>query len=287
MSLQKYFALLNTIDTGSISKAAQKLGYTQSAVSRMIADLEREWGVELLRRGHGGVEVTSEGQQLLPAIRTIAAGCSELDYTVRELHGIQTGLLRIGTFTTVEDCWIPGLLKSFQNLYPNISFSLIHSESYEQIEQWIRRGQVDCGFVRMPVASDLQIHFLKRDQLAAVLPPMHTLANAQVYPTAQLKNESIIKLESDREISRFLEGFPVQYEVSSDHTIFSMVEAGVGVCIMHSLMADNCRYHVVWKPLDRTEYRDIGIATGKTSHLSSVARLFVEHVCNTLNPQDT
>ena len=282
MSLQKYFALLGAIDAGSISKAAQQLGYTQSAVSRMIADLEQEWGVELLRRSRAGIEVTSEGEQLLPAIRAIAAGCEDLDYSIRELHGIQTGLIRVGTFTTVEDCWIPMLLKSFQKQYPNISFKLMHSDNYEQIEHWIRRGQVDCGFVRMRAASDLQVHFLRRDQLAAVLPPEHALAAQAEYPTAQLKNESIIRLETDREISRFLEGLPIQYEVSSDHTIFSMVESGVGMCIMHSLMADNCRYHVVWKPLDKTEYRDIGIATGKDAHLSSAAKLFVSHVCNTL-----
>lgn len=285
MSLQKYFALLSTVETGSISKAARQLGYTQSAVSRMIADLEQEWGVELLRRSRSGIEITSEGQQILPALRAIAAGCSELDYTVKELHGIQTGLVKVGTFTTAEDCWIPALLKSFQKLYPNIAFNLINGESYEQIEEWIRRGQVDCGFVRMPAASDLQVRFLKQDHLAAVLPPEHPLANAAVYPMAQLKNETLIKLKIDREIGRFLEGLTVQYEVSSDHTIFSMVESGVGVSIMHSLMAEDCRYQVVWKPIDQTEYRDIGIATGKSAHLSSVTKLFVEHVCTTLGQQ--
>lgn len=285
MSLQKYMALLASVDTGSMSKAALQLGYTQSAVSRMIADLEQDWGVELLRRGRAGIEITSDGQQLLPVIRSIAADCAELDYTVRELHGIQTGLIRVGTFTTAADCWIPALLKSFQQLYPNIAFNLINSESYDQIEDWIRRGQVDCGFVRLPAASDLQVRFLKRDMLAAVLPPEHKLANAPVYPVEQLKNECIIKLKIDREISRFLEGFPVQYEVSSDHTILSMVESGVGVSIMHSLMADACRYKVVWKPLDREEYRDIGIATGKNAHLSSATRLFVDHVCTQSAPK--
>lgn len=279
MSIQKYLALLHTVDAGSISKAAQKLGYTQSAVSRMIADLEREWGVELLRRGRGGITVTSEGMQLLPRIRSVVSDCAELDYTVRELHGIHTGLVRVGAFTTVEDCWLPGLLKSFQNLYPQISFKLLHSESYGQVEEWIRRGQVDCGFVRLPCAPDLEARFLKRDQLAVVLPPDHPLADAEVYPAQRLKEEAIIRLETDREISRFLADIPVRYQVSSDHTIFSLVESGVGMCVMHALMEENCRYRVVWKPLDRTEYRDLGIATGKGTHLSGAAKLFVEHVC--------
>lgn len=282
MNLQKYIALLTTVETGSISKAAAQLGYTQSAVSRMVADLETQWGVSLLHRSRAGIEITAEGQQLLPIIRSIAAGCSELSYTVQELHGIQTGLIRVGAFTTVADCWIPGLLKSFQELYPNISFKLLSAESYEEIEDWIRHGKVDCGFVRMDAAADLQTRFLKQDMLMAVLPENHPLAHAPVYPVERLQEEPLIKLRIDREISRFLEGFPVQYEVSSDHTILSMVESGIGVSVMHGLMADTRRYKVVWKPLDKSEYRDIGIAISKTARLSSAASLFVEHVCNQL-----
>ena len=279
MSLQKYKALLCAVETGSISAAAVQLGYTQSAVSRMIADLEQEWGIMLLHRSRSGIEVTAEGKLLLPIVRAVAAGCSELDLAIQELHGIQTGLVRVGTFTTVAECWIPGLLKSFGTLYPNISFDLINSDSYMEIEDWIRHGKVDCGFVRMDAAADLDARFLQRDCLTAVLPVNHPLASEPVFPVEQMKRESLIKLKIDREISRFLDGVPVRYEVSSDHTILSMVESGIGVSIMHSLIAESPRYQILWKPLDRTEYRDIGIATAKNIRLSAAAGLFVEHVC--------
>lgn len=279
MSLQKYKALLAAVDTGSISKAAQQLGYTQSAVSRMIADLEQEWSVELLRRSRSGIEVTSEGQQLLPVVRAIADSCADLDYTIQELHGIQTGMIRVGTFATFSDSLLPQLLRSFRDLYPNISFKVLGGESYGQIEDWIRHGQVDCGFIRAKAPADLQFHFLKRDTLSCVLPTDHPLAAMDVIPVERLKKEPLIRLKTDREISRFLDGFPVQYEVSSDNTILSMVEAGLGVSVMHGLMAAGCRHNVVWRPLDRSEQRDIGIATAKNTRLSSAARLFVEHVC--------
>ena len=92
MSLQKYQALLKTVELGSISRAAEQLGYTQSAISRMIAVLEAEWDMEVLHRGRGGLELTSEGRQLLPVLQSIVADCGELDNTVREIHGVQTGL---------------------------------------------------------------------------------------------------------------------------------------------------------------------------------------------------
>lgn len=283
MSLQKYQAFLAAVEQGSISSAAASLGYTQSAVSRMLADLEQEWAVVLLHRSRSGITLTAEGQQLLPVIRSICAGCNALESTVRELHGIQAGLVRVGTFTTVADCWIPALLCSFREKYPNISFKLINFETYEEIEEQIRQGKVDCGFVRLEAAADLDVRFLKQDSLTAVLPTNHPMAQEKVFPVARLKNEALIKLKTDREISRFLDGLPVQYEVSSDHTILSMVESGIGVSVMHGLMMDSDRYKVVWKPLDHTAVREIGIATARDIHLSAAANLFVEHVCKELN----
>lgn len=283
MSLQKYKALLKTVELGSVSRAAEELGYTQSAVSRMIADLEADWGTEVLRRSRAGIELTSVGQQLIPLVRAVTADCMELEYTVRELHGLHTGLIRVGTFTTVADRWIPDLLKSFQQMYPNITFKVVNSETYDEIEDWIRHGKVDCGFVRLPAANDLSVRFLKRDMLVAVLPPEHPMTQLQVVPVERLGDEPFIKLKIDREISQFLDRLPnapaIRYEVSSDHTILSMVECGLGISIMHSLMADTDRYRVCWKRLDRDQYRDIGIATAKNARLSGAARLFVDYVC--------
>lgn len=280
MSFQKYQALLAAVEHGSISAAATALGYTQSAISRMIADLEQEWDIVLLHRSRSGITLTAEGIQLIPVLRAISASCNALDTTVRELHGIQTGLVRVGTFTTVADCWIPDLLRSFGEKYPHISFKLLNFESYEEIEEQIRHGKVDCGFVRLEAAADLNVRFLKQDQLTVVLPADHPLAEADVFPVSQLSNEPLIKLKTDREISRFLDGLPVQYEVSSDHTILSMVESGLGISVMHGLMQESNRYRVVWKPLSHTETRDIAIATAKDLRLSAAARLFVEHVCS-------
>ena len=72
--IHKYLAYLKTIETGSITQAAAELGYTQSAVSRMIADLEEHWDVPLLTRNRSGIEISSEGTQLLPILQSIVKG---------------------------------------------------------------------------------------------------------------------------------------------------------------------------------------------------------------------
>ena len=186
MSLQKYTALLKTVELGSFSLAAEQMGYTQPAVSKMIADLETEWNVELLRRSRAGLEASSVCLQLLPILRAIQADCEALNFTVAEIHGIHSGLVRVGIFTSVADMWIPHLLKTFQQQYPNIEFDLINMESYAEIENSIRHGKIDCGFVRLPTVNELESHFLMRDELVAVLPPDHPLADTSVFPVAQL-----------------------------------------------------------------------------------------------------
>ena len=282
MSLQKYKAFVAAVELGSISRAAERLGYTQSAVSRMIVDLETQWEMELLRRGTGGVQLTSAGQQLLPALRAVTEDCRLLEDTLREMKGMQAGMLRLGTFTTAADRWIPDLLKAFAKEYPNITFKLYNSESYDEIQDWIRHGQVDCGFVCLPAANDLQATSLKRDMLVAVLPEDHPLAGEKTLSVAQLSGEPIIKLRKDREISQFLEHLPepprICYEVSSDHTVLSMVENGLGISIMHSLIADTDRYRVVWKELDQPNFREIGVAVPRNARLTAPVKTFIEFI---------
>lgn len=284
MNVQKYIALLKVAELGSISLVAEQMGYTQPAVSRMITDLEKAWQIDLLRRNRYGVEPSSECLQLMPLLRAIEADCKALDFTISEFHGAQAGLVRVGIFTSVADMWIPRLLKSFQKKYPKIEFDLVNTNTYAEIETCIRQGKVDCGFVSLPTASDLDAYFLMRDELVAVLPTNHPLAKASEFPIRDLEGAPFIMLRerADYEVSHFLEHIPytpvVKYEVGNEHTILSMVECGLGISITHSLIADNPRYKVVHKRFDFGQHRDIAIAISKNARVSRAAQLFVDHV---------
>ena len=96
MSIRKYIAYLKTIETGSITHAAAQLGYTQSAISRMIADLEDSWGVKLLTRNRSGIEISSEGLTLLPKLQAICKDYEDLNYAISELHGLSSGSIGWG-----------------------------------------------------------------------------------------------------------------------------------------------------------------------------------------------
>ena len=114
MNLQKYLSFVKTVEYGSFTKAAEILNYTQSGVSRMIADLEKEWGITLLERSKSGVKPTSDGMKLLPYVQNLCADFDKLKMQADELNGLQSGLIRIGTISSVATHWLPNIIKKFQ-----------------------------------------------------------------------------------------------------------------------------------------------------------------------------
>lgn len=283
MSIRKYIAYLRTVETGSITQTANELGYTQSAVSKMIADLESEWQVKLLTRGRSGIELTSDGLTLLPAIRAVVKEYNELGFTVSELHGLRSGLLRIGCFTSLSTSVLPRILKSFHRNYPNIRIQLFNGE-YGDISGWLRRGTVDCGFLAMPAGSEFETTFLLRDSFVAILPEGHPLAGASVFPVSRLPQEDFIKLSEPLalETDAFLDSIPakprIAYEATNDFALLAMVESGLGMSIVHDLILHPKHYRVARLPLDVAQHRDVGVAIKKGVAPSSITKLFIEHL---------
>ena len=288
MSIRKYIAFLRAVETGSITQTANELGYTQSAVSKMVADLESEWQVRLLNRGRSGIDLTSEGQTLLPAIRAVVKDYNDLGFAVSELQGHRSGLLRIGCFTSLSTSLLPEILKQFHEKYPSIRIQLFNGE-YGDIAGWLRRGAVDCGFLALPASGEFETAFLLRDSLVAILPEDHPLPSAAVFPVERLSREVYVKLNEspDYEIDRYLDSLPSPprpaYEVTSDFALLSMVEGGMGVSIVHDLLLRPKRYHVSVVPLDTPQYRDVGVAVRKDAAPSSITRLFLEHLTDSLD----
>lgn len=265
MSIRKYIAYLRTVETGSITQAANELGYTQSAVSKMISDLEQDWQVKLLTRNHSGIEISSDGMVLLPTIREIVKDYEDLNFAVSELHGVQSGTLRLGCFTSLAISLLPEILKDFHQTYPNIQIQLMTGEYYE-ISEWLRRGAIDCGFLAIPASNDFETTTILHDTMVAILPKDHPMADASVFPLEQLPHENFVRLMEieDYEFNRLLDHYnihpEVTYDTTSDFALLSMVEAGLGISIVHSLLIKPGRYRVATLPLNVKQSREIGIA---------------------------
>ena len=278
-SIQKYLAFVKTVECGSFTRAAGVLNYSQSGISRMIGDLEREWQVTLLERGKSGVRLTSEGTRLLPYAKRVCSEYEKLQAEVDEINGLKSGLIRIGTFSSVATHWLPNIIREFQKEYPGIDYELILGD-YTEIETWIEEGRVDCGFLRLPARKELESVFLEQDRLLVVMPEGHPLAALEKIPVSALCGEPFMLLEkgAKAEVSEIFErnGFTprVHFTTWDDYAIMSMVESGLGISILPELILKRIPYRVVARELEIPAYRNIGLAWKEKKGTSPMLKRF-------------
>ena len=138
-NLLKYLAFVKTVEFGSFTKAAEALHYAQSSVSKMVADLEKEWGMTLLERNRNGLGLTSAGEQILPFVRTVLRDFEALEHQIGELQGVKSGIVRIGTFPAWRSIGCPAFLHGFRRITPGSSMKCF----WEIMKRWnsgSRRG---------------------------------------------------------------------------------------------------------------------------------------------------
>lgn len=281
--LLKYSAFVKTVETGSFTKAADALQYAQSSVSKMIGDLESDWGVTLLERSRNGVTLTSAGEQLLPEIRGLLRDLEHLEGRISRINGLQTGIVRIGTFASVSIHWLPGILSAFQRDYPGIEYELLLGD-YDEIERWIEEGRVDCGFLRLPTRPGFGTMLLEQDEYMLVLPKGHPLAAMETVPIEALEGEPFLLLEhgGKTEVSQMLERSHVHPQIRfttwEDFAIMAMVEKGMGVGILPAMILHRIPYAIEIRPLEKPFYRAIGIAMKSRERLSPAAEKFLEYL---------
>ncbi len=283
INLQKYLSFIKVVEYGSFTKAAEILNYTQSGISRMISDLEKEWGVSLLERGKGGVRLTGDGIKILPYARQLCTDFDRLRTQVDEINGLKSGFIRIGTISSVTTHWLPNIIKAFQKDYPYIDFEFLLGD-YGEIEEWINTGRVDCGFLILPTTTQLETIFLKRDRLLAVIPENHPLADREKFPSSQLEQEPFLLLEKGgrSDVTDMLKKYGispnVRFTLWDDYAVMSMVESGLGISVLPELILKRAPYNILIKELDVPAWRDIGFAfrDGKTA--SAAMKKFMEYL---------
>lgn len=282
-NLLKYIAFVKAVEKGSFSKAAQALNYAQSSVSKMIADLENECGVILLERGKNGIRLTPSGEQLLPYMRDIVNVCDKLNNHIDQLNGIQSGVVRIGTFSSVAINWLPSIFAEFQKAYPHIDHEILLGD-YVEIENWLNDGRVDCAFLSITPDTAFDVIHLKSDEYKVVLPPDHPLTTKTQIDIQDLNGQPFLLLENGgkTEVTQLLEKYRVypqiRFSTWEDFAIMAMVEKGLGISILPEMILKRIPYRIEIRPLKAPFYREIGIAMRKKKHAAPAVIKFIEYL---------
>ncbi|MDZ5471576.1 LysR family transcriptional regulator [Bacillus sp. 31A1R] len=272
MNFLHYQVYIKVVETKSFTKAADKLGYTQSAVSQMINSLEKDLGVKLLNRSKTGITTTKIGERVLKHIREIIQIQNVMRQEAASFNGFDEGTIRVGTIPSLSKL-MPPIIRYFKQHFPGIEL-IIFEGGNDSVHEWIQNGEIDVGFVSRQ-EGDIQYIPLLKDELLLFSPK--TLF--QNHPAINIKSIEeycyvIHKGDSDQIIQSIFEEIGInpniRYEIQDVSTILTMVQEGFGLCILPKLALPSQIPNVNVHSLTPSLYRELGIAVKSMDHLSPI-----------------
>jgi len=165
-----------------LTRAAETLHLTPSAVSSAIRVLEERYGIALFHRTGRRIELTEAGLAFLPEARATLARATSADLFLTEIGGLKRGTLAIAASQTVGGYWLPPLLIRFHETYPAIDIRMVGGNT-EQAAEAVLEGRAELGIVEGEVDHPaLSQRIVARDRVLVVAPPGHPLAGRPVTP---------------------------------------------------------------------------------------------------------
>lgn len=282
MDIKKLQILLAIADFKTLTRTAEETGYTQSGISNIIKSLEDDIGFPLLHRLHRGVELTEDARKLVPIIRELGDWSEQLHQVVSEIRGLETGTVRVASVKSVSLNWLPKIFKRFQTDYPNIAIKLYESGDQEVLKL-MEEGRVDLAFCCNQPRMEYDWRPLINDELVAVLPEGHPLAERTVFPLTAFTNSPFVMMPEDyhHETTHIFGKFRIKPDIqlfaTDDITTIAMVEEGLGLSMLSRIiLTANPHRKVKFLKLDPPCPRVLGIALRLNRKHSPATEKFIE-----------
>lgn len=281
MDALKCEAFLAAADTGSFTIAAERLGYTQSGITRMISTLEEDIGFRLFVRSKKGVVLTENGRSMVPLFREIVRAQKNAEQYSQDIKGIVQGTVTVGSYFSISAMWMPQILSRFQESYPGIQVRLQEGGNAE-MRKWLSEKSVDCCFCAGMNPEGTDWIPLYQDEMVAWLPKDHPMASANSYPVRNLEQEPFIHTDpdddtdQDRLIQKWHLKMNTRYTTRDGFATYNMVASGLGVSFNQKLISRDWNERIAEVPFDPPEYITLGIAVPSLKKASPATRKFLE-----------
>lgn len=240
ITLRQLRAFIAVAELGQFNIAARNLHLTQSAVSILIRDLEREIGARLFDRHTRMVSLTLVGQEFLPQARKILKDLELAVGDVRDNASLKRGQVTIAAAIVLAATVVPPIIARFLKKYPEISVN-IRDMPEEQITPALKRHEVDIAVGTLSEEDpEIAATPLLRDKLMLVCREDHRFAKRKSVRWAELKDETLITLAASNPLRNIVEhnlirvvpNYRPKYEVRFSTTAISMIAAGMGVSVL-------------------------------------------------------
>ena len=282
MNTQKLTALLETVRCGSISKAAEQLGYTQSGLAYAINSFESELGLPVIIRDQSGIRLSPEGEALLPWFEKLLADDAALAAQVSRMLHSGDNVLNIASYPDFADTVLPRLLVDFHAAMPEAEVN-IRIGDREDMVRWLKSGEVDLAF-----GGELQLSLFRWTPLLcdpelAVLPEDYPTEGMERFPMEEFKKHPFIMAEyweDEKELRQAIEdcGITPQFSLQGpdNGAVLAMVEKGVALAILPEITLKACVGKVKTLPLDPPCCRVLGLICRSAGENNTAAHRFLK-----------
>lgn len=283
MKLRQLEALRAVVQAGTTKEAGDRILLTQSAVSKLVGQLEDELSVRILVRKGGKMVLTPEGRMIYEDVERVLTVIDEMKAKSDDTGALKFGKLRIGTMPALAHGLLPAALTRLKVRFPSLT-TVIEEQPRSRIEDQVASGYYDVGLVTMPVQSDrLQVRQLGKVSAVCVVPNDHRLAEQDRIHVSDLEGESVISVDpetllrhrtdivfGENRIRRRL-----LFQTQSTLLACQLVRQGLGVAIVHPLIAMAVNPLVTHRPFEPAIELNYAVVTqGETT--SEISREFVQ-----------
>lgn len=282
MDIKKLGILLKVVECGSLSKACENLGYTQSGLTHMMNSLEKEIGFPVLQRGHYGIRLTANGERIISDIRNIILAENKLIREINQINTAENGTIRISAYTSIAVQWLPSIVMGFAKEYPNINVEIFNggvTDTYNLLEC----GKVHMTFGSYQPNSNFKWIPLKYDSMLAILPGNYDTEGKNYFPVTGYEGKPFLMpaYGFGIDIMRVINGNNVRPQIKEtsidDPAIIAMVEGGWGISMLSELVLKGSNSNVIALPLAPAAVRELGIALPNDADISPIIKKFIEY----------
>lgn len=265
MDSKKLEILMTSADLGSFTKASEIAGYTQSGLTHMMDNLEREIGFPLLKRGHSGVALTDEGEELMPAIREFLRANAALENRIKEIVTRKNETIRVSAYASMAMKWMPDIIYRFRRKRSETTVDLRMVDNALEPFELLENGEADVIFASFHEGQSCEWIPLYDEPMYAVLPLSYPLCGRKTFPITEFSGKDFLmpygRFDMDVENAMKKEGVRLMTSPSrvDDETLIRMVGKGLGVTMMAELMIRGKTDDVLCVPVEPLTTRKLGM----------------------------
>lgn len=283
MDTKKLELLLETIQYGSMKRAAEQLDYTQSGLVYMLNSLEEELGVPLLNRNFRGVSLTPEGKLLEPYIRQIVDNTHLLEEKSRTLISEKNKELYIGAYPAIARNVLPDVSGRFMQLHPEINIHIY--SGMEELSSWLENDDINLGICEHGIAGQYKWIPLFRDEVWVAVPSDGTFPENTPVSLDDLLDYTVLMPSHNPKSAGNTELFQwassrnkiknLEIKAPDGSVQLSMVSRGLGITFLSSLYRYECLPSAQMLPLMPPIYREVGCILKEERQLTPYMKEFI------------